>query len=101
MAVLDPDNLAARITEALRLTGRLHILGTDHIAVAAGIDPASLTTVGKVSEIASRGSATFAGHGQLEFVHVEPDEAASSAALDLGAAEAARPIVQRLIDAAV
>jgi Domain of unknown function (DUF4062) len=100
LAVLDPNNLAARITEALRLTGRLQILGTDHIAVAAGIDPASLTTVGKVSEIASRGSATFAGHGQLEFVHVEPDEAASPAALDLGAAEAARPIVQRLIDAA-
>ncbi len=100
LAVLDPDNLAARITEALRLTGRLQILGTDHITVAAGIDPASLTTVGKVSEIASRGSATFAGRGQLEFVHVEPDEAASPAALDLGAAEAARPIVQRLIAAA-
>jgi len=100
LAVLDPDNLAARITEALRLTGRLQILGTDHIAVAAGIDPASLTTVGRVSEIASRGSATFAGRGQLEFVHVEPDEAASSAALDLGAADVARPIVQQLIDAA-
>ncbi len=100
LAVLDPDNLAARITEALRLIGRLQILGTDYIAVAAGIDPASLTTVGKISEMASRGSATFAGHGQLEFVHIEPDEAASAAALDLGAAEAARPIVQRLIDAA-
>jgi len=100
LSVLDPDNLASQITEALRLTGRLQILDTDHIAVAAGIDPASLTTVGVVSEIASRGSATFAGRGQLEFVHVEPDEAASSAALDLGAAEAARPMVQRLIDAA-
>jgi len=74
LAVLDPDNLAARITEALRLAGRFQILGTDHIAVAAGIDPASLTTAGKVSEIASRGSATFAGHGQLQFVHVGPDE---------------------------
>ena len=100
LAVLDPDNLAARITEALRLIGRLQILDTDYIAVAAGIDPASLTTVGKISEMASGGSATFAGHGQLEFVHIEPDEAASAAALDLGAAEAARPIVQRLIDAA-
>lgn len=98
--MLDPDDLAARITEALRLTGRLQILGTDYIAVAAGIDPASLTTVGKISVIASRGSATFAGHGRLEYVHIEPDEAASAAALDLGAAEAARPIVQRLIDAA-
>ena len=42
LAVLDPDDLAMRITEALRLADRLRVLNATHVAVAAGIDPASL-----------------------------------------------------------
>ena len=98
-AVLDPDDLAARIAEALRLAGRLRVLNAPHVAIAAGIDPASLTTIGSVSELATRSSASFAGGGRLEYVHLEPDEAATAAALDSGAAETARSVARRLIGA--
>lgn len=98
LAVLDPDDLAARITEALRLAGRLCVLKASHVAVAAGIDPASLTTVGRVSDLATQTSATFAAGGRLEYIHVEPDEAATVAALDVGAAEVACSIAQQLIN---
>lgn len=99
LAVLDPDDLAARIAEALRLAGRLRVLNAPHVAIAAGIDPASLTTIGSVSELATRSSASFAGGGRLEYVHLEPDEAATAAALDSGAAETARSVARRLIGA--
>jgi hypothetical protein len=99
LALLDPDDLAERITGALRLVGRLRVLSASHVAVAVGIDPASLITIGKVSELAFRTSATIAGSGRLEYVHVAPDEAATAAALDTGAAEVARSAAQRLIDA--
>ena len=99
LAVLDQDDLTARITEALRLVGRLRVLNSRHVAVAAGIDPASLITVGRISQLGTQTSATFAGGGRLEQVHIEPDEAATIAALDRGAPEVARPIAQRLIDA--
>jgi len=99
LAVLDPDDLAARITEALRLAGRLRVINAGRVAVAAGIDPASLTTVGSVSELATQASATYAGGGRLKYVHLQPDEAATIAALDNGAAEAARSMARRLISA--
>jgi hypothetical protein len=99
LAVLDPDDLAGRIAEALRLAGRLHVINSGQVAVAVGIDPASLITVGSVSELATRTSATYAGGGRLEHVYVEPDEAATIAALDNGAAEVARSVARRLISA--
>ena len=99
LAVLDPDDLAARVAEALRLAGRLRVINAGQVAVAAGIDPASLTTVGSVAELATQASAAFAGGGRLEYVHLQPDEAATIAALDNGAAEAARSVARRLISA--
>lgn len=95
IAVLDPDDLTARIAEALRLAGRLGLVHADHVAVATGVDPASLITVGKVARIGTRTSATFARSG----VRVEPDEAATLAALDLGATDVARAAARRLISA--
>ncbi|MGH3247548.1 MAG: DUF4062 domain-containing protein [Trebonia sp.] len=99
LAVLDQGDLAARITEALRLAGRMRMINAGQVAVAAGIDPASLTTIGSVSELATQASAAYAGGGRLEYVHLQPDEAATKAALDNGAAEAARSVAQRLISA--
>jgi hypothetical protein len=99
LAVLDPDDLTVRITEALRLAGRLRVVSANHVTVAAGIDPASLTTIGSVSELATQASATYAGGGRLERVRLQPDEAATMAALDNGAAEMARSVARRLIDA--
>lgn len=99
LGVLDPDHLTARITDALRLVGRLRVLNTRHVAVAVGIDPASLTTVGRISQLATQTSAMFAGGGRLERVYSEPDEAATTAALDRCAEEVARPLARRLIDA--
>jgi hypothetical protein len=99
LAVLDPDDLTARIAEALRLAGRLGVVHSGHIAVAVGVDPASLTTVGKVAQLGTRTSATFAGSGRLERVLVEPDEAVTLAALDLGATDVARAAARRLINA--
>jgi hypothetical protein len=100
LAVLDPDDLTARITEALRLAGRMRVIKAGHVAIAAGIDPATLTTVGSVSELATQASAAYAGGGRLECVHLQPDEAATIAALDNGAAEVARSLARRLINAA-
>jgi hypothetical protein len=99
LAVLDPDDLTARITEALRLTGRMQVIKGSHVAIAVGIDPASLTTIGSVSELATQTSATYAGSGRLERVHLQPDEAATIAALDSGAAEIARSTARRLVNA--
>jgi len=99
LAVLDPDDLTARITEALRLAGRMRVIKAGHVAIAEGIDPASLTTVGSVSELATQASAAYAGGGRLEYVHLQPDEAATIAALDNGAAEVARSVARRLINA--
>lgn len=99
-AVLDPDDLTARITEALRLASRLQVINAGQVAVAAGIDPASLTTAGSVSELATQESAAYAGGGRLEYVHLQPDEAATTAALDNAAAEAARSMARRLTSAA-
>jgi hypothetical protein len=67
LALLDPEDLAARIAEGLRLVGRLRVLNSSHVAVAAGIDPASLITVGRISQLGARTSATFAGGGRLEW----------------------------------
>jgi Domain of unknown function (DUF4062) len=99
LAVLDPDDLTVRITEALRLAGRMGVINASHVAVAVGVDPASLITVGSVSELATQSSATYAGGGRLDYVHVQPDEVATTAALDNGAAEVARLMARRLIDA--
>jgi hypothetical protein len=99
LAVLDPDDLTARITEALRLAGRLRMLDASRVAIAAGIDPARLTTIGSVSELATQTSASYARSGSLEHVHIQPDEAATMVALDDGAAEMARSLARRLIDA--
>jgi hypothetical protein len=99
LPVADQDDLAGRIAEGLRLTGRLNVLRADRLAVAVGIDPATMITIGRVSELATRTSAEIAGSGRLDHIHVEPDETVSRAALDTGAIEAARPLAQRLIDA--
>ena len=99
LAVLDPDDLAGRIAETLRLAGRLHVINAGHAAIAVGIDPASLITVGNVSELATQTSATYAGGGRLEYVHLQPDEAATIAVLGNGAAEVARSMARRLISA--
>jgi hypothetical protein len=98
LAVADQDDIAERIAESLRLADRLNILRSDRLAVAVGIDPASMITVGRVSELATRSSATIAGGGRLDHIYVEPDESVPRAALDLEAAEVSRPLAQRLID---
>lgn len=99
LPVADQDDLAERIAEGFRLTGRLNVLRSDRLAVAVGIDPATMITIGRVSELATRTSAQIAGSGRLDHIHVEPDETVSKAALDTGAIEAARPLARRLIDA--
>ena len=68
-------------------------------AFAEAGDPATMITIGRVSELATRTSAEIAGSGRIDHIHVEPDETVSRAALDTGAIEAARPLAQRLIDA--
>jgi hypothetical protein len=100
LAVLDPDDLAARIAEALRLAGRLGLVHANHVAVATGVDPASLITVDKVARLGTRTSATFARSGQIEQIHIDPDEAVTLAALDLGATDVGWGAAQRLITAA-
>ncbi len=97
--VADQEDLTRQIAEGLRLAGRLNVVSADRLAVAVGIDPASMITIGRVSEMATRSSASIAGGGRLDRVHIEPDETVSRAALDTGADEAGRPLAQRLIDA--
>ena len=65
---------------------------------ARGFNFADLAFGGNAQACRSAHSVGLFG-GRLEQVHIEPDEAATSAALDRGAAEVARPIAQRLIDA--
>lgn len=96
--VADPDVLNARIAEGLRLAGSFNLIRAEKLAVAVGIDPASMIAIGRVAELATRRSATLAAGGRLDFVRVEPDEATSRSALGAGSREVARPLVQRLID---
>ncbi len=89
----------SKSSRRLRLVGRLRVIQAVHVAVAVGIDPATLTTIGTVAQLGARNSATFTRGGRLEYVHIPPDEAATIAALDLGAAEVARAAARRVIEA--
>ena len=97
-SILDPDDVNRRIGEFLRLLGQMAPLSETPWALAVGLRPSVLVTVGSIQLLGQRSSASGFGMDR-KFVGVEPDEAAGPAALDTGADEVASVLANNLLKA--
>ena len=97
-SLLDPDDLPPRMGSLLRLLGSIAPPGDGEWAIAIGLTPSTLLSIGPLSSLGHRNSAqtTTGSPGPL---HIEPDEAVSAAALDDAANEVGHVLAQNLIDA--
>jgi hypothetical protein len=96
--LLDVDDLGSRIAVLLRLLGNLMPAGDGTYAVAVGLTPSAITSVGPISRLGQRSSAQMAGLSQRE-VRVEPDEAVTASSLGDGADEVGPVLARALIEA--
>lgn len=96
-AVLDPAQLPLQIAGMLRLIGHTQAISSPHVAIAVGIEPVSTLSIGTVSDM-PRSSAQLLKMSDQP-LRVEPDELATAAALDAGAAEAGAIVSRRVIEA--
>ncbi len=96
--LLDPDDLGPRIAELLRLLGSVMPVAEDDYAVAVGLTPSGITSVGPISRLGQRSSAQMAGLDSRE-VRVEPDEAVTASGLGDGAEEVGPVLARGLIEA--
>lgn len=96
-SVVDLDDVTQQLAGMLRLVGQLRVIASPDLAVAVGVDDISMLTVGRVADL-PRHSASFPSTSSAP-VRVPPDELVTAAALDIAAAEAARPLANALTDA--
>lgn len=96
-AVIDPAQLPAQIAGMLRLIGHTQALSSLYVAIAVGVGPARMLSVGNVSDM-PRNSAQFLLMSDKP-LQAEPDELVTLAALDAGAPEAGSILSRRLIEA--
>ena len=97
-SILDQAALRSTVAEGLRLIGALRMVPVGDVAIGIGLGGStSMVAEGRVTGVA-RTSASMLGFGS-QTVRVEPDEAVSTAALDRGADEVARSVVQGLLEA--
>jgi len=96
-SVLDESLLPAQIADSLRLLGSLHLVETDNVAIAVGVDHTMLLTAGNLG----RGERTHATMLRISDspVRVPPDESVTLPALDVAATEVARPLARALLRA--
>lgn len=97
-AILDETELPGQIAGLLRLIGQLRVVGSSNVAIACGVTPTMLLSVGRVA-LLPRHSATMLSMSDRP-IRVEPDELVSSAALDTGAPEVGRTLAGALMEAA-
>lgn len=97
-AVVDTDEIGGQIGGLLRLIGSLNVINAETIAIAVGIDNIGMLSSGRLADLPRSQASSLSMSNQP--VHLPPDEAVSIAALGVGAAEAAKPLGQALVEAA-
>ena len=95
-SILDRDQLAEQIARDLRLLGSLTPLHGSLYALAAELQTTSMASLGSISELGRRTSATF-GSSTSGNVRAEPEELVSRAAFDAGSSEAASVLAEQLL----
>ena len=96
--LLDARDLTERVARNLRLLGTVAPLESSLHAIALEMHSTAMAVVGSISQLGNRSSASGLSTSG-EPILIEPDEAVTAAAFDRGALEAARPIVDQLLDA--
>jgi hypothetical protein len=96
-SILDPVRLPNQVAELLRLIGSLRVVESPQIAIAAGVEPSTLVSVGSSDGMPRQAATMLMSSDQIRAV---PDELVSAAALSAGAAEVARSVSRSIVDAA-
>jgi hypothetical protein len=96
-AILDPAQLPLQIADMLRMIGHTQAISSQHVAVAAGIEPVRTLSIGKISDM-PRSSAQLLKMSDQP-LRVEPDELVTVAALSTGVPEVGVIASRRLIEA--
>lgn len=96
--LLDGPDLTERVARNLRLLGALAPLESSLHAIALEMHSTSMAVVGSIVQLGNRSSASGLSLSDGPIL-VEPDEAVTAAAFDRGALEAARPMIDQLLDA--
>ena len=96
-SILDPARSPDQVAGLLRLIGNLRVVESSQIAIAAGVEPSTLVSVGRSDGMPRQSATMLMSSDPLRAV---PDELVSTAALGAGAAEVARSVSRRIVDAA-
>jgi len=94
-SILDPRKLPEQIATMLRLVGALNIIGSQRIAIGAGVQPLGMLTVDTFEHRSRHRAVGIKMSGQP--LRVYPDESVSVAALSTGAAEVASYLARLLV----
>ncbi|HZX08206.1 DUF4062 domain-containing protein [Kribbella sp.] len=96
-SILDPARLPDQVAGLLRLIGNLGVVESSQIAIAAGVEPSNLLSVGRSDGMPRQRATMLMSSDPLRAL---PDELVSAAALGSGAAEVARSVSRRIMDVA-
>ena len=95
-SILDATQLPEQIADLLRVIGLMRVIQSRHVAIAIGVDPATMLSTGRVTQL-PRQSASMLSMSDRP-VRVPPDELVTTAALDVGAPEIARSLSRVLLE---
>jgi Domain of unknown function (DUF4062) len=97
-AIVDEQDLAARIATALRLAGGLALIETEQVALAVGLRIGTTTTIGNAADLGHRSSAQPIGFGGgQKSARVGARDSVPTAAIAPAAAEVAGELAKRLM----
>jgi hypothetical protein len=96
-SLLDPDELPGRFAQLLRILGGVAPPGNSPWALGIGLRPSTFMSVGPISSLGHRQSATGASIDR-QSVHIEPDEAVGPGALDRGADDVGLVLTRTLLE---
>jgi len=97
-AILDEQDVAARVAKGLRLAADLGLANTDQVAIAVGLSLGSMTSYGSAADLGRRREAQPIGFmSGTPSVHVEPQDSIPASALAGAAGEVASEMARRLM----
>ncbi len=97
-AILDEQDVAARIAKSLRLAADLGLANTDQVAIAVGLRLGTMTAFGSMADLGRRRESQPIGFmSGTPIVRVEAHDAVPTSALTGAAGEVASEMARRLI----
>jgi hypothetical protein len=97
-AIVDEQDMAARIAKALRLAGGLALIETDQVAFGLGLRLGGMTTIGSAADLGRRTGAQPIGFGGgQKSARVGAQDSVPTATLASAAAEIAGELAKRLM----